>query len=602
MTEFVYVDHLPSDVPGGWCAHYNHIPLGATGWKQCDIRATIAANQERWIDEFDEWHSVLCSAALSVSHWWWLMPGSRPNVWVQHETLKPFFFAVAVYQWRRSHQACVPIYLVGCPPEVRLYLQEFEEHRKGFLPSRSMLLSVLCALIKSVMIQVRVFRSLIPRALCRPSRHSARLLFYSHVVDARALNEVGDHFFGDMFDIAECAMPGEVIVSYLLHNENERQQAIESLLASNRHFSFVLDHLNLWDLLWIFVTGVWAGLSVVRLSRVTPVIRLGHDGSRLFSLRYVMDQILRWPPSTELAIYRAMRRLLRRCGVQTVLYPYEEKALERAILRACSEASTPIRTLAYAHAAYTTCHLALRARRAGCPSPPQPNKILATGPRARDFLVDWGRKHATEVIAVGSPRYLERCGDPRSVADRRNGLRVLVLAGHAFELSMLANMIEWRNDLFANDEVIIRRYPFADVGIQDRASERLSKLSSCFRMGEESLEDQIEWCDLALFNSTTAGLQAMLCGRLAVYVALHDILEADPLLGSEACFARCATADQLANTLVRARTLPDSEYAYITGTQREYASSILSPFDKAKLIDQLHCPATPWDTGGEGRL
>lgn len=587
MIHFVFVDELPRDLAGGWCAHYEHIPFDGSGWKQCDIRAIIASNQKRWLDEFDEWHSAVCEAALRASRWWWLMRASRPNVWAEHDSLKPLFFAVAAREWRNSHPTCAPIYLVGCPPEVKLYLSELEEDLEEVNLARSARLRTLRALLTGfVALGIQLSRLARCYSLRRPMTQSGRVLFYSHVVDGRALNEVGDHFFGDMIDTAEQAIPSEITVAYLLQNENERKRVTEYLRASNRRFCFVLDYLILWDLIWIFFTCVGANLWLARLPRALPPIRLGSRASRLFSFSYATDLILSRPPSMELAIYRAMRRLLRRSGVQTVLYPYEEKALERAILRACSEASSPVRTLAYAHAACTACHLAMRTRRAGCPTPPQPDKILATGPRARDFLVDWGRKRTTEVV-VGSPRYLERCAAPRSVADRRSGLRVLVLTGHGFELSMLANFVERRTDLFVRDEVVIRRYNFGYVDAQNRAIERLSKLSDRFRVGAESLFDQIEWCDLALFSSTTAGLQAMLSGRLVAYVALHDILEADPLWGSDVCFARCCTPDQLADALARARALTDVEYARIAAMQREFATSIFAPIDKPKLMDQL---------------
>lgn len=588
MIHFVFVDELPRDLAGGWCAHYDHIPLDTPGWMQCDIRATIGANQERWLDEFDEWHADLCSAALRISEWWWLMPASRPNVWVLQEMLKPLFFAIALHDWRDRNPTCVPVHLVACPQEVCLYLKEFEEGREQTVSTRSMVLRQLRALVSGIRGHCAQLVSLVTLyALRRPKRENGRVLFYSHVVRARALNESGDHFFGDMIDTVESAMPGEVIVSYLLHAEKEREQAMESLQASKRRFSFVLDYLTLWDLLWIFVTGMWANLSLVRLARVVPRIRLGHHASQGFSRFYVTEQIQRRTLTLELAIYRAMCRVLKRSGVQTVLYPYEEKALERAILLACSEASNPVRTLAYAHAANSTCHLALRTRLVGSATPPQPDKILVTGPRAQDFLLDWGRKRATKLVVVGSHRYRQCGAAPRSVMERRNGLRVLVLTGHGFELSMLANFVQRRTDLFHCDEVIIRRYDFGYLDTQNRGIERLLKLSNCFRVGAESLFDQIEWCDLALFSSTTAGLQAMLFGRLAVYVALHDILEAEPLLGNDACFARCATPDQLADALVRARTLPDSAYTQIARIQREFAASILAALDERTLIEQL---------------
>lgn len=588
VTDFVFVDELPYASAGGWYAQYEHLPAGSPSWTPCNLRAVLAANRDRWLDQFDDWHAMLCASALSRCRWWWLMFGSRPNLWTQYDTLRPLFFAAAVYEWLRSHPSCAPVYVVRCPREVRIYLEEFE---RGSMPAAvvssglRLKLGVVARTMRQLLGHLARFARMYARR--RPPSQTGRLLVYSHILRARELRETGDHFFGKMIDAAEASMPGDVLLSYLLHGPEERDDVQKFLESVNRRFSFLLDHLTFADLVWIFVVCLRAELSLSGLSRVVPPIRLGDRASRAFSLGYLREQVWSLPPIMELAIYRVLRRLIKQSGVRTVLYPYEEKALERGILRACSEASTPVRTLAYAHAAWTTCHLALRTRQAGCPTPPQPDRILATGPRAGDFLVGWGRKGSTDVVVVGSPNYRERGGMPRPIGDRRNGLRVLVLGGHGFELWMLANFVESRMDLFAGDEVLIRRYPFGYVGTQDRAIERLIKLSSCFRVGEGSLEHQIDWCDVALFSSTKAGLEAMLRGRLAVYVELHDLFEADPLFGSHACFARCATADQLADALACARTLPDGEYARIAELQMQFAVSILAPLDEARFTEEL---------------
>jgi hypothetical protein len=135
---------------------------------------------------------------------------------------------------------------------------------------------------------------------------------------------------------------------------------------------------------------------------------------------------------------------------------------------------------------------------------------------------------------------------------------VLVVQGHGFELSMLANYVAARQDLLSGEEVVIRPYTFDWLEARERGIQRLRRLGVRFRVSDERLPDQLGWCDLVLFSSTTAGLQAMLAGRLVAYVELHDILEADPLWGNEACFARCATPDELASALARARELPDA--------------------------------------------
>jgi len=354
----------------------------------------------------------------------------------------------------------------------------------------------------------------------------------------------------------------------------------------------VLDHLRVADILWI----AWQLLQCVRAfgrePRTLPPLRLGRWTSGSFSRHYFAREVRRWLPVTELAMYRAMRRLFVASGARTVVYPYEEKGVERALVRAAGE-RPGVRTLAYGHPVHTRAHLALRTRR-GAPNPPAPDGLLATGPEAARFLVEWGGKPATRVVAVGSPRHLTP--RPRTGGRRERGarLRVLVVVGHAFELTTFASLVQSRPDLADTHEVLVRSYRFNWHDEQAQAIRRLQAFAPSIRVDDqESLVDQLAWCDAVVFESTTVGVQAMLAGRLAVHTALHDVFPADPLLGHEEVFARCASADALADALARAAALGEEETARIVARQRELATAILAPLDAERLVEVLGLDGEP---------
>ena len=588
MTVYRFVDELPLDVTTGWYAHYEHRQVEGQGWTVCDVRGLLRERQEQWLDAFDDWHAELCRLALRRSPWWWFTPASRPNIWVQQGMLKPLFYAAAVHEWHLAHPGCTPIYLVGCPVPVRLHLREFEQQGgPSALEVARVFLRQWRALFRSAAgLGARLVRYAGTYAIRRPPSTEASILFYSHVVQARAL-QAGDHFFDGIIEAVEAERPGQVLLGYVLDHEGEREQAHRILQASGRRSVFVLDYLSLWDALWAFLTGLRLCLSLGDLVRTAPPLRLASCRSWLFGRWYVVDQLVGQAPGTECAVYRALRRLLGRAQIRAVIYPYEEKAVERVILQACVEARAPIRTLAYAHAAHTTCHVALRTRPNGFSNPPQPDVLLTTGATAKDFLIRWGRKDAAKVVVIGSPRYTKPLArtSPPGLGERP--LRVLVLISHGFELQMLANFLDQRPDLFAEADVVIRRYPFLWLDVQDRAMARIVAVSDRVKVGTEPLLEQFAWCDVALFSSTSTGLQAMVGGRLAIYVGLHDIWEADPLLGYDAGVERCATADQLADALARAHALTGSAYTRLVHAQRAFGVSIFAPVASAPLLEYL---------------
>jgi hypothetical protein len=170
---------------------------------------------------------------------------------------------------------------------------------------------------------------------------------------------------------------------------------------------------------------------------------------------------------------------------------------------------------------------------------------------------------------------------------RAGRLRVLFITGHGFELSMLATLVARRPTMFGGDEVVIRRTGGGWFAAQDAGIRELRRLSSQVTVGAGSLDDQIQWCDVVLFSSTTAGVEAMLACRLAVYVALHDVFTADPLLGDAGVFARCVDEGELDAALARARLLTDEAYDEAVRRQAHLAERILAPLDDTVLARVL---------------
>ena len=591
--QFTFVDRLPAEGASAWYAHYDHAELPVSGWRACDLRAVLRTHQDAWLDAFDDWHAELSRLAVARSSWWWCLSGSRATAWVPRDTLKPLFFAAALREWSRLH-GVDDVHVVGAPEEVGGYLEEFA-HGPG-------------APVVSASWRGRAWRRVAAwamRSLAKPrlSVPKAEILVYSHVLGAAALEEAGDHFFGGLLEELEAAVPGGMVVGYLLERNEERERAMQLLARTGRRFTFVMEQLTAGDVAWVAATVMWVSLRLMRLAQVAPAIQLGQWRSRRFVGRYVQDEIAARPAVIELGLYRAMRRVLSRTGAKTIVYPYEEKPLEHALLRACGDAATPVRSVACAHAVQTTCHLALRGRLDARANPPQPDQILATGPAARTLLIQWGRKSPSAVAVAGSSRHIEPVDPPRPLTARRSSLRVLLLIGHEFELETFSHLMERHPEIFAGDEIVVRRYPFGWHEAQDRAMARLVAAGGRVRADAEPLREQLAWCDVALCASSSTGIQAMLAGRAVIWTGLHDLWVADPLLGQHEGLLRCERPAELGEALAQVRALSDEAYVRLAARQRSVASSIFAPPDRAQFVRHvLGRPGLPATTVREAEL
>lgn len=578
MAQFVHHRTFPANA-SGWYVHYEHLPPPSSAWRDCDARAIVDAHLDEWIDAFDSWHAELCRRGQALSSVWWLSPASRPNVWAQSASLKPLFMAAATREWALQHPEVDTIHVIAAPPEVAAYLIEFEEgvtdsHTSAWTGIRSGLRSF-----------ARQAWNLLPYCWSRPPVKQAATLFYSHLFFPA--HGVGDHFFGPMIQRAAALRPGEVQVACYLDGNATTKEA-RALLQKRPVTSWLLlDCLTFTDVAQIVASAASFLFRSLHLSAQLPPVRLGAHASRRFAAGYIAQQLLARPPVMEVAIHVAFRRAIKLSGAHTVIYPYEEKGLERGLLAACRAEANGATTIGYVHAAQTKAHLAMRSRPVTLASPPAPDVITTAGPFTSRFLIEWGRKPADRVTDLGSHRFRTPFFGRHDIEQRRGRLRIVMLTGHGFELSVLANLVEKNPGVFDRDDVVIRRTGGGWFEAQDAGIRRLTAVSDRITIGSGSLLEQLEWCDVALFSSTTAGIEAMLAGRLSIYLSLHDVFEADPTNGDSAVFARCRNEHELDEALKTARRMSDEEYAAAAAKQVELASRILAPVDEAVLTEAI---------------
>lgn len=470
------------------------------------MSAAVAADA---LSEVLDWHGELCRRAERIDPDWWLSEGSRLTLWYPADL-------AALLGGREAPAPAAPS-------------------------------------------DLRAAASLARRLpLARRKAPKAEAVAFSYSLRAEILAKQDDHYFGAMLDEA----PKNVLWAYYLDAAGERRAVLEHLARKDRRGLIYTDLLGLSDLPGLLSQAAGLRRRLSALASQAPPFVPG------FAERFLAACLGRLP-LVELGVRLAFERLLADSGARAVLYPYEEKGIERAIL---SAARGRAKTLAFAHAIYNDGHLYARAKGA-----PRPDLLLATGPAARDWWVREAGWPADRVRSIGSPRHP---GAPLPASTPGRPLKVLFFAGYEHEVPALARWVERDPGLFAGCELRVRPYPYKWAEGQEKGLALLRRLIPSLKVDLDPLDDQVRWCDLTLFDSTSAGFHAMLRGRPAVRVALHDAFETDPTAGKggEGIVPRCGSPEELKAALAR---LPDA------ARQRAFAETVYAPPDRAALAAAL---------------
>ncbi len=589
MSIISFSDEIPCD-GAGTLIHYDYEPIIAEGWLNCDVREIVHLYEDFWLSEIDNWHRELSEKAVGLTRWWWITPGSRLILWKTNSafSLKPVLFTLAIIKLC-EHRPSERIWIVGAPDEVVVYLSDFAIQKntiqiEDFRPKNlnSNIAYKLSNFLKPWLKLARwlafsLFHSLFSFKIKRIK--PARLIVDSLVLDANLIKTIGDHFFGHLLDNIPGLASEDVIWKYEDHSVNFPDLK-EKLIDVGRRANFKTN-LFCWTDIWFALsTSFSVNRALTKLVDAPPVLRIGDIVISSFSHYFISNLVIGNFPLSELILYKQCSKLILESGASAIIYPYEEKPTERAILLAVQDNAPQLKTIAFAHAAYSKGHLYIRRGKRG--EPPRPDILAVTGSMARDQFQRFGVS-LEEIIVIGSPRYHTVPLYKHSRPKLRK--QILFICGLGFEMRIFATLLVANPGLLDGYDLVIRRSYHSWVEEQDAAEDRMRAAGVVYRCESGDLAAQIDDSDIVLFEATTAGFEAVLRGKLAIRLNLSDIITTCHFNGCDGSdvIKYCQNLKELKSELDRTALLTPVQYGIALQRQRKLVERLYSPIDQAAL-------------------
>ncbi len=584
-------DKLPNE-GAGTLVHYDHEPIMVEGWSTCDVREVVHLHEDAWLSEIESWHRELSEQAVGLTRWWWLSPGSRLILWrtTGSFSLKPILFALAVIKLCDSRPTG-GVWIVGAPDELTTYLSEWSREKKTVqvtdLREKTAISVAAYRFFSAGKVWLKLARQvvyLLFNAIFNSKKKRikpARVVVDSLVLNAGLITTIGDHFFGCMLDDISGLTSEDVIWKY--EDQPANLSIIRDKLEGIGRRVYFNSDLFCWSDLWFALcTGFTVNRALNKLVAVPPPpLRIDGFVTSSFPQYFIANLVIRNFPLTELILYKQFSKLILESGASVIIYPYEEKPAERAMLLAVRDNAPQVKTIGFAHAAYSKGHLYIRRGTRG--EPPRPDVLAVTGRVALNQFQHFGVP-PEEIVITGSPRYHNVAVDmPGGRAKSRK--QILFICGLGFEMRIFAALLEKAPDLFDGYELVIRRSYHSWVEEQDAAEARMKAARIAYRCESGDLMTQIDESDIVLFEATTAGFEAVLRGKLVIRLNLSDIISTSHFNGGNGhdAIQYCHNANELKKELDQISLFTPSQYAKTIQRQRNLVESLYSPIDQIAL-------------------
>lgn len=556
-----------------------------------DIREIVREKSWIWLDEVQSSYTDVSKAFLRYTRWWWVTSMSRLDIrpWWQESLLKPLLFANAVYEWLKSNPDVKEILLIGCDPLVVVYLKEFDKTLilKGERRIPQSLLFIFQAFKQSVLAALKLFSTAYRIGkyyVFKPYTNiNFKVIVLHEFISGIPITSGYKYFYGTLFDSIkdmDADFMGYSCIEYIGSNIKEDRKEI----SKNRSQFFLLDYINILDLLICIFTNIYIILVTWAVALCKIPCSIKGSFSFWFWPNYLFHELGRVPCLNAICAYMALKTLLKQSPqCKLIIYPYEEKGIERAILFACQEHD--IRTIGYApHPQYRS---ALSLRDNLSPLSPKPSSYAVCGSAYVDYFVSWGKKDLNSISVWGSDKSNRNSTKVHEI--NRSNLTVLLLISHPNELKIFYSWLRTVRQISYSVIYLVRVYKAVNYRKFERVLTPLMKEFDCVKESQGELDEDLKQCDLAAFCATSAGLIAVNHGYLAIYVDLNEFFEINPCFDDLDVMLPCKSPAELAKRLDDICDMNTDSIMELHHRQLSLVERIFSPIQTSNIKEGILC-------------
>lgn len=311
-----------------------------------------------------------------------------------------------------------------------------------------------------------------------------------------------------------------------------------------------------------------------------------------FDVREFLDANLKLDLQGEYAdsmlYYIAMKIFLEQTAPETLIYPYENKCIERMILKAISDVSPKTKTVGYQHAVLTPKHIHMFLAKGESQNLPLPDKIITNGPHTARMLNKLGNYPEGRITAGTALRQTSTVPDNfiKDQPPKRIKNVLLTLAEGSEEYNKAFAFLK---DIQKNNETDginfrIRLHP--GIPYDPFKNETLIKGIKCKKDTVSSLLESVYWADVVMYASTSVAAQAMTMGIPVIWMDLLDFWGTDPITANNTLRWKLHSPGDWSKIISNIVLLPESDFGQRMKHSNKFVSECFcqDPVDITKWL------------------
>jgi len=284
-----------------------------------------------------------------------------------------------------------------------------------------------------------------------------------------------------------------------------------------------------------------------------------------------------------LFVYKAIKRFLVLYKPEKIIYPYENKSLEKMILLGIENSQFKPESIGFQHSAITPRHLTLLFRPNEAKYTPLPKKIITVGKITKKYLETHGN-YPPKIFKLGCA--LRQVWNEESI--RQNNAEgpikiLLALSSSNNELIKSILFIKKVKELMPDIELGVRPHPSFPISV-------LPEELSCWvnenatDLSNTPVQSNLDWCNITVYVSTTVALESLMNGKPVININIGDIISSDSIIGNTSFHWRANNEIEMLKIIQSIISMQEIDYYNSSLNAIDYARNYLSPINNENLI------------------
>jgi hypothetical protein len=379
-----------------------------------------------------------------------------------------------------------------------------------------------------------------------------------------------DPYFGNLLDEIKKHRP-ELKSVYFGYVYTPIKNCINYLRKTEKHLWFpIFSFLNEDDISWLY------NKAILELSN--PKYDLDFLEEAGFYPNPILKEVILEDISfgyiNNLIMYLVGCRIRESNSVKRLIYPFENKSLEKCLLLGLNGS---IETIGYQHSSISPRHFSFLMGKQEIKVTPIPDKIITSGAVTKDWLINNGNFPGKKIIVGCSLRYKHNYIDKSNSFEAESAKLFLALSSSKEELY---NGVRFLRELkYLNPRLILRLRTHINFPLNLLPSEMFNWVNKNIEIRQEtSLNENFEWADITLYVSSTVAVESLMYGVPVIHLDI-DKLNSDPLLSEVSNRWFASNIHDCNKVVTEIANLTIAEKNYLSKGAVSYINSYFKPQD-----------------------